>query len=306
MKKKYRKLISWVLAGVFVLGAVLTGRQLIHYYMAARNDKETRKVLQQARQTQPTDPVNLCQPLPSEPPTAPPVTEPDSTEPPTTVPEVTEPEQPEIPEPTEPEKPPMEPLAEDMAFLMNLDYSHMQAINPDMMGWIHIPGTDISYPLMHSKDNHEYLYLAWDGWYNVSGSVFLECNNKRDLSDHNCIIYGHHMSNGLFFGPLLQYQNQEYRDANPWVYIVTDSEVRRYEVFSAYETPTDSKTYWLDLSNQTVRARALEYFVESSVISSDVTPTVDDQILTLSTCTGTGFFTTRWVVQAVLTGLWER
>ena len=43
----------------------------------------------------------------------------------------------------------------------------------------------------------------------------------------------------------------------------------------------------------------LQACMEGSAITADVTPTVQDQILTLSTCTGRGY-ANRWVVHAVL------
>ena len=46
------------------------------------------------------------------------------------------------------------------------------------------------------------------------------------------------------------------------------------------------------------RQALLDMALDRSVARSDVTPTVDSEILTLSTCTGVGH-ATRWIVQGV-------
>ena len=89
---------------------------------------------------------------------------------------------------------------------MNLDLALLQKVNEDVMGWIYIPDTDISYPILRSKDNKEYLKLTWDLKNSVAGSIFLEHENNVDLSDFNTLIYGHNMKNDTMFGDLENYR----------------------------------------------------------------------------------------------------
>lgn len=199
-----------------------------------------------------------------------------------------------------------EPLEEKAHFLMQMDLEELRKTNQDVLGWIHIPDSPVSYPLMRVKDNQEYLRRAWDGSPNQAGCIFLECKNKQDFSHFNSIIFGHYMNNGTMFGSLHNYKQQEYWDSHPYIYIVTDDMVRRYEVFASYEAGVESDTYWLYFENEAHTQSALEYYMDSSVIKSDVVPTVEDLILTLSTCVGNGTYHSRWVVQAVLTGEFPR
>ena len=37
------------------------------------------------------------------------------------------------------------------------DWAALQAENQDIVGWIYVPGCDISFPVMQSKDNEYYL-----------------------------------------------------------------------------------------------------------------------------------------------------
>ncbi len=198
------------------------------------------------------------------------------------------------------------PLEKEALFLLDLDLESLKLVNPDVLGWIYIPDTVVDYPLMAYDDNETGLDRTWDGSRNSVGSIFLECMNRRDFSDFNTIIYGHHIRKGTMFGTLKHYADEEYARAHPLIYIVTEDCVRRYEVFSAYEAPIDSDTYRLYIDDEETRQAALDHFLGSSEIETDALPGTNDRILTLSTCMGTGTYSTRWVVQAVLTGEFSR
>ncbi len=195
------------------------------------------------------------------------------------------------------------PLAQEAMFLMDVELAPLQAENREVIGWICIPGTKLSYPLMQADNNDYYLKRAWDGSRSSAGSIFLECTNDPNLLDFNTIIYGHHMANGSCFAPIVKYREQDFWKEHPWVYIVTQNDVRRYEIFSAYEAPIDSDTYRLNFTNPNRKQAALAHYIQSSLWEAATKPEEGSYILTLSTCVGDGQYNTRFVVQAVLTGI---
>lgn len=186
--------------------------------------------------------------------------------------------------------------------LRNMDFSALREVNSDVLGWIMIPGTVISYPLLQGTDNQYYLKHTWKKWTSAVGAIFLECKNSRDLSDFNTVIYGHRMNNGSMFASLKNYKKQSYWAAHPCVYITDDSGSHKYEIFAAYEVSTAGTTYQIGFSGDQSKQAFIDYCLEQSVIDTGIVPTVYDRILTLSTCTGNGH-ATRWVVQAVLKGV---
>lgn len=216
------------------------------------------------------------------------------------------PEAPEAPETAkepetapQPEKPVyVDPYADA---LRNMDFAALRAVNPDVVGWILIPGTAISYPLVQGEDNQYYLDRTWKKTKSAVGAIFMESTNDRSFQDFNTIIYGHRMNNGSMFAALKNYRKQAYWSAHPTVYITDDNGSRAYEIFAAYEVSTQGDTYRLGLTKDEQKQAFLDSCTERSVISTGVVPTVYDQILTLSTCTGNGH-ATRWVVQARLPG----
>lgn len=190
----------------------------------------------------------------------------------------------------------VDPYAEE---LKNMDFSALQAVNGEVMGWILIPNTVISYPLLQTDNNSYYLKHTWKKWTSAVGSIFLEHQNSRDFSDFNTVIYGHNMNNGSMFGSLKKYKSSAYWKSHPAVYLTDDSGSRTYQIFAAYEVSTDGLAYQIGFPSEASRQAFLDDCLSRSVIDTGVVPAVGDQIITLSTCTGHGH-ATRWVVQAVL------
>ena len=207
------------------------------------------------------------------------------------------------PEPEETEEPEEKPVYIDpyAGALAAMDFTALREVNSDVLGWILIPGTVISYPLLQGDDNSYYLNHTWKKWTNVVGSIFLECQNSPDLSDFNTVVYGHRMNNGSMFASLKYYKQQSYWAQHPKVYITDDNGAHCYEIFAAYEISTAWDTYKLSFPTDQSKQAYIDYCLEKSVIDTGLTPTVYDKILTLSTCTGNGH-ATRWVVQALLRG----
>lgn len=196
--------------------------------------------------------------------------------------------------PTQPT--PTDPVIEE---LLAIDLDALRHENEDVIGWIHIPGTRISYPLLQWIDNDFYLEHTWTQSSNASGAIFMEYQNKPDFSEFNTIIYGHNMRNGDMFGTLHYYRGPEYLAKRPYVYIVNDEGVLRFDIFAVQSASTQSILYGLGLETDQRKEEFIRFAKDYSLVETEICPTVDDRILTLSTCTGQGH-THRWVVQSVL------
>ena len=126
-----------------------------------------------------------------------------------------------------------EPEAEPSGYLQ-IDFAGLQAVNPDVIAWIDIPGLSVSYPVVQGEDNSYYLHHLFTGEYNSSGSIFADCHNQPDFTDQNTIIYGHNMKTGSMFQNLHNYQEREFFDNNRDVTIYTPDAIRHYKIFAAY------------------------------------------------------------------------
>lgn len=185
--------------------------------------------------------------------------------------------------------------------LRAMDFTALREVNPDVLGWIMIPDTKISYPLVQGNDNDYYLKRTWRKSYSSVGSIFVEQACSGDLSDFNTIIYGHHMNNGSMFASLEKYLDPAYLAAHPYVYITNDAGCHTYQIFSAMEAPVESPVYVLDVTDPAAEQAVLNWCLTNSEVDTGVVPVAGDRIVTLSTCTGNGY-ETRYVVQGVLIG----
>ncbi len=192
------------------------------------------------------------------------------------------------------------PLAPYQEALAQIDLTALREVNPEVVGWIMIPDTDISYPLLRGQDNSYYLNHTWDTSRNSVGAIFLDYRNSCPLTDFNSVIYGHKMNDQSMFGLLHQYKNEGFWAAHPVLYLLDDNGPRQYEIFAYYETGT-MNTYSLSFSDDAAKESYINECLAQSWLNTGIVPEPDDCILTLSTCTGRGH-ATRWVVQAVWTG----
>ena len=202
-------------------------------------------------------------------------------------------------EPTPTPTPYTDPYADALSAM---DFTALREANPEVIGWILIPGTTVSYPLLQGEDNEYYLNHTWKGRWSSVGAIFMECRNSPDLTDFHTIVYGHNMRNGSMFGALQSYRDQSFLTEHPSVYLTVDSGTYRYDIFSIYQAEVDSNTYQLGFPREGARETFLADCAGRSVIETGVTPQTYDRILTLSTCTNIGGKNIRWVVQAALPG----
>ena len=200
------------------------------------------------------------------------------------------------PEPTE--EPPVEkdPLAvlEEMGVPIpdkTVDFADLQEnTNADIYAWIHIPDTQIDYPvLQHPTDNTYYLDYNLDGSRGYPGCIYTEDYNSKDFTDPNTVVYGHNMKNGTMFAGLHRYSDSEYLEEHPYVYIYTEDGLLVYEIFAAYESDDEHILYAHDgFADEKVFGKYIEeiFGVRSmgSVLKEDAEVTPQSRILTLSTC----------------------
>lgn len=178
-----------------------------------------------------------------------------------------------------------------------MDLSPLREANADVVGWIEVPGL-LSYPLLQGEDNAYYLSHAWNGEENAAGAIFLDYRASASLDGSHTLVYGHRMRDGTMFGGLKHYKDAAFWQENPSVTISNEDGVWQYDIYAAYETALTAPVYQQGLSSPEERQAFIQYGLERSAIDTGITPTAEDKIITLSTCSGSGS-DTRWVVQAV-------
>lgn len=184
--------------------------------------------------------------------------------------------------------------------LRSVDLAALQAVNPEVKAWIHIPDTVISYPVMYGTDNDYYLKHTWDNQKNIVGSIFIDYRVNGDLSDFNTLIHGHNMRDDSMFGSLHSYKEAEFLTTHPDVYLVTEQGCYKYRIFSTFMAKlTTAEPFQMEFEGDEDK---LEFINDCQRLGNDntgIVVTPEDHVITLSTCSSWGH-NYRWVVQAVL------
>lgn len=161
------------------------------------------------------------------------------------------------------------------------DWAALQAENQDIVGWIYVPGCDISFPVMQSKDNEYYLNHTVSGEYNNRGSIFLDANANAQFQDDNSIIYGHSVEGGGMFTLLKKYCDEDFFKSHPVFYLLTPDANYNCHVFTFVKTTDDSVFYTTSFGDY--RQETLDSMKESSTYFNDLVNT-DQKFVSLSTC----------------------
>lgn len=89
-------------------------------------------------------------------------------------------------------------------------FEELKAINPDVNGWVTMPGTAIDYPLVQGETNFSYINTDVYGNFALSGSIFLDSRNDNYYTDPYSLLYGHNMSKHRMFGDVNLYKDETF------------------------------------------------------------------------------------------------
>ncbi len=189
-------------------------------------------------------------------------------------------------------------------------------INPEVIGWLTIDGiTDakggnyIDYPVLQCGDNDYYLSHDFYGREKNYGALFADYHVKitRESGPKNTIIYGHNMGAGTFFSHLHDYKKRvsfvsEHRlvtystlwEKNDYIIVgcfltgIREDQdnipIFRYHIAFDFEDNTDFIEWYANVMYR-------------SYYTSDIPCSIDDEYLTLSTCSNE-IYDSRFVVIA--------
>ena len=265
MKKKwlYRLALS-LCAAVFLFSAYRVGS----YYFSARQEADLYDdLLQQVQDAEKEGQQNAGQ-------------QPDS-DPDSDVPGNDEPDKDELPA-----DPP--PLYAESGKLYRYDALYNQ--NPDLVGWIYIPGTDRSYPVMQTPKDEEY-YLRRNFYKKKSnaGTPFLDKDSDLEDPNSRIMVYGHNLKSGGMFYPLTKYTKQSYWKKHPTFTFDTLYESRTYRIVAVVQLDLAEIGHFGYYAYDHFSSAAsyngfIQQAKEVALYDTGVTPTYGQQMMILSTC----------------------
>ena len=179
---------------------------------------------------------------------------------------------------------------------MDIDFDGLKEQNPDIVGWIDVPGTSISYPVVQGEDNDFYLHHDLDGNESINGTIFIDNRVDLDLGDdsstiQNCPIgfYGHHMNPNRaikMFQPLMKYKEKGFVDGHPFAVYYSPEGVYKLDIFADqyYEGASDEGLFTNQLYDEDKYVEFINTLTGNSSFNTGIIPEYGDKIGYLITC----------------------
>lgn len=164
-------------------------------------------------------------------------------------------------------------------------------INPDLKGWISIPGTVLSLPVVQGKDNDWYLTHDFYGKQDRHGTIFADCEADLTTGTPNIVLYGHHMRDGSMFGILKEYREAAFCKEHPSFFLYLSGEEREYEVYAVLRNDifegNGAPFQYYDYKKISDEETFEEYgkiLAENAIYDTGVEVQAGDELVTLCTC----------------------
>lgn len=167
------------------------------------------------------------------------------------------------------------------------NYQNLLDVNSDTVGWLKVIGTNIDYPVVQTTDNSYYLNRNYYTEKDSNGWVFMDYRNNPKELHKNTIIYAHNRYySGVMFGTLNNVLKWKWysNEANHYITFNTLYENIEWKVFSIYSIDVTTDYLLTKFSSPEKYQEFLNLISNRSDIKLKAKATVDDQILTLSTC----------------------
>lgn len=166
-----------------------------------------------------------------------------------------------------------------------ISWENLRKINPDVKGWITIPGADISYPIVQGDNDDFYLKHSIEKTENPFGSIFLGYGHDDNFLDSHSIVYGHNMEGGMMFANLNRYEDRAFWESCPQFLISTPKRQFIYEIFAVEQAYEESMAFQYGYKRGSKEYREqLEILKENSMYETDIFPKEQQRMVSLVTC----------------------
>ena len=182
-----------------------------------------------------------------------------------------------------------EPSQEEKDYLKNR-FAQLTAVNPETIGYVYAPGTELDEPVVQTTDNETYLNKTFDGGNEpLMGTVFMDTDNKKDFSDRLTWLFGHargsKVADHRMFNDVNFYDKQDYFDQHPYVVIETPDRKYYYEAMCLVIVPEDTAFYRTSFTDdKDFTTQLKKVYEDGQTKNPNIKIKASDKYLVLSTC----------------------
>ena len=189
----------------------------------------------------------------------------------------------------------------------DIDWDSLKAINPDIVAWLSIPGTNVNYPVVRGADNEYYLthdFSGEEGWLAQYGAVFMDYRNDPDWNDESYFIYGHHMNDGSMFAGIAEMAQQARFDACRTVMLFSPGKSFRLRSFSLVHCAESDPIVETGFATAADMAAYVQDKIDQSVVDVGEIPAASAITKSFAFATCDNVSTGRYVLYAYVEEVW--
>lgn len=171
----------------------------------------------------------------------------------------------------------------------SIDWDALRAVNPDVVGWIYVPGTPVNYPVVQTSNNVTYLstdFQGGHGWLAQFGCIFVAAENAPGFTDANTVLFGHHMNDGSMFGFIDGLFDPKRFNSTRTIYLLTPDGDFRLETFSILTCDENESIAQISFATEEERVAYVQDKMDRSAVAPD--PALDassvSKTFMLATC----------------------
>lgn len=165
-----------------------------------------------------------------------------------------------------------------------LNWDSLISQNSDARAWVYLDGTIINYPIVRGSDNSFYLTHMFNKAYNGAGTLFMDANAPDNFETFNTVVYGHHMKDGSMLAAIDKYKSQEFYEKHKQLELITPSAKYHLKVIGFELVDATSEAYNYYFGSEQDKQALLDFTAKNNVINTSDQATVNDKLLTFSTC----------------------
>ncbi|MEG0894783.1 MAG: class B sortase [Oscillospiraceae bacterium] len=173
------------------------------------------------------------------------------------------------------------------------ELSELYKVNSNLVGFLEIPNTKLSYPVVQGENNKFYLDHTLYNEYNPFGIPFADyrATFSPDYQSTNVTVYGHSAKDGSYFAAIKEYKDIEFYKKNPIIKFDTIYGKGKYKIIGFFmenvrvDNPKRFGYHdFVDKKDDSAFNNFISNVENRSYFNTTVDVNPDDNILTLSTC----------------------
>lgn len=192
-----------------------------------------------------------------------------------------------------------ETLAEEVG--ITVKWEELRRKNKEIKAWLYCEGTNISYPVLQTKDNEYYISHNANKKEDDTGALFFDFSNSLTDERENWIIYGHRRNDRSMFGNLARFGGEAFYKQHSMMYLLMPDRAYRIRIFACRTVKPEFKYFNTWFGTEMEFSEYIERALQQSYWQPSFEVTTEHPIITLATCSKyTGENDPRLLVHGVL------